>query len=168
MKIELKKWKEENKNDLIRICNSVDRKYLSGRLPYPYTEESADWWYANVVSGDGKNGIFRAISVDGIIVGSISVEMKSDVYAKDAEIGYMLLSEYYGKGITTEASLRICDIAFAELDIERLTGYVCSPNIASQKVLLKSGFELEGLMKRAVCKDGNMYDLYIYGKCKTK
>ncbi len=166
MKLELKKWSEDNKKDLINICNSVDRKYLSERLPYPYTEESADWWYENVVSGDGKNGIFRAVAVDGEIVGSISVEPKSDIYIKDTEIGYMLLSEYHGKGIMTEATRQICELAFAELDIERITGNVCSPNIASQKVLLKNGFELEGIMKKAVYKNGNIADLHIYGKCK--
>jgi RimJ/RimL family protein N-acetyltransferase len=167
MKIELKKWTEENKKDLIRVCNSVDRKYLSGRLPYPYTVESANWWYANVVSGDGKNGIFRAISVDGEIVGSISIEKKTDIYIKDSEIGYMLMPEYQGRGIMTEAVSGICEIGFRELDIERITGYVFATNTASQKVLLKNGFELEGLMKRAVYKDGNISDLHIYGKCRA-
>lgn len=166
MKVELKKWTEENKKDLIRICNSVDREYLSGRLPYPYTEESADWWYENVVSGDGKSGVFRAISVDGDIVGSISIEPKDDIFIKDTEIGYMLSTEYHGRGIMTEATRQICEIAFAELDIERITGNVFAPNIASQKVLLKNGFELEGVMKRAVYKNGETYDLYIFGKCK--
>ena len=36
---------------------------------------------------EGKEGIFRAIIVDGKYVGSISVEKKSDVFCKDAEIG---------------------------------------------------------------------------------
>ena len=90
------------------------------------------------------------------------------IQRKDAEIGYMLMTEYHGKGIMTEATLRICETAFTELDIERITGYVCAPNIASQKVLLKSGFELEGVMKNAVYKDGNICDLHIYGKCKTR
>ena len=44
MKIELKHWTPDLKQDLINICNSVDRTYLSNRLPYPYTEESADRW----------------------------------------------------------------------------------------------------------------------------
>ncbi len=38
--IELQKWTESNKSDLTRICNAVDRRYLSNRLPYPYTEMS--------------------------------------------------------------------------------------------------------------------------------
>lgn len=44
MKIELQKWSFEDKETLITICNSIDRSYLAGRIPDPYTEESADWW----------------------------------------------------------------------------------------------------------------------------
>ena len=44
MNIILKKWDKELKDNLIEICNKVDRSFLSDRLPYPYTEASADWW----------------------------------------------------------------------------------------------------------------------------
>ncbi len=39
MKVELKKITQENKADFVALCNSVDRKYLSDRLPHPYTEK---------------------------------------------------------------------------------------------------------------------------------
>ena len=86
MKVELKKWSLDDKKQLMDICNSVERDYLSDRLPYPYTEECADWWLNMVLEHDGKDGVFRAIVADGKIVGNISVEQKSDVYRKDAEI----------------------------------------------------------------------------------
>ncbi len=167
MYVELKPWTEENKQDLIRVCNGVDRTYLSGRLPKPYTEASADWWYEHVVVNDGKTGLFRAVSVDGRIVGSVSIEPKTDIYQRDTEIGYMLCSQYHGLGIMTEAVRQICALAFACLDIERITGYVCSPNLPSQKVLLKNGFSLEGVMRHGVYKEGKTHDLHIYGKCRS-
>ena len=101
--MELIKWSTDLKQDLIRICSSVDRRYLSERMPDPYTEQAADWWLEMVAEHDGKDGIFRAITVDGRIEGNISIEQKADVYRKDAEIGYMLLTEYWSRGIMTEA-----------------------------------------------------------------
>ena len=98
MKVELKKWSLDDKKQLMDICNSVEREYLSDRLPYPYTEECADWWLNMVLEHDGKDGVFRAIVADGKIVGNISVEQKSDVYKKDAEIGYMLATEEWSRG----------------------------------------------------------------------
>ena len=164
MNVKLVKWSQELKPELIKICNDVDRSYLSERLPYPYIEESADWWLGMVSEHDGKDGVFRAIAVDGKIVGNISVEQKSDVYCKDGEIGYLLLTEYWSKGIMTEAVRQICAEAFSELDIVRITGLVYAPNIASGRVLEKNGFVSEGLQRDAVYKAGKIYDLCLFGK----
>ena len=166
MKVELRDWTPALKQDLINICNSVDRSFLANRLPYPYTEESADWWLGMVSEHDGKDGVFRAVLADGKIVGNITVEQKSDVYCKDGEIGYLLLTEYWSKGIMTEAVRQICDVAFSELDIVRITGLVYAPNVASQRVLEKNGFVREGLQRNAVYKNGQIYDLVLYGKLK--
>ncbi len=116
---------------------------------------------------EGVDGIFRAVMADGKIVGTLSVEQKEDVYRKDAEIGYFLLTEEWSKGIMTEAVRQICEIAFRELDILRITGLVYEPNVASRKVLEKNGFLLEGIMKDAVVKNGSVFNLCIYGKLKN-
>ena len=42
MKIELKIPTMEDTEGLKAVCNAVDRQYLSDRLPYPYTDESAE------------------------------------------------------------------------------------------------------------------------------
>lgn len=166
MNIELVKWSPDLKQELIDICNNVDRTFLSNRLPYPYTEESAHWWLGMVSEHDGKDGVFRAIAADGEIVGNISVEQKADVYCKDGEIGYLLLTDYWSKGIMTEAVHQLCEISFSELDIIRITGLVYAPNASSRRVLEKNGFVQEGLQRNAVYKSGKVYDLCVHGKLK--
>ena len=54
MNVKLEKWTQEFKPELIKICNEVDRSYLSNRLPYPYTEESADWWLGMISEQIGR------------------------------------------------------------------------------------------------------------------
>ena len=166
MNFELLKWSADRKGDLVDLCNSVDRTYLSDRLPNPYTDADADFWLNMVSEHDGADGLFRAISVDGKIVGNITIECKADVYSHDCEIGYMLLTEYWSQGIMTEAAKRICVEAFDTLDIARITGIIYTPNTASQRVLEKSGFVREGVQRNAACKNGKFYDLYIYGKLR--
>lgn len=63
---------------------------------------------------------------------------------------------------------KICQEAFEQLDIIRITGLVYAPNIASRRVLEKNGFELEGVLKNGVLKNGAVYDLCIYGKQKDR
>lgn len=166
MNVELRKCNFADKESLIEICNTVDRSYIANRLPFPYTQEDAEWWLNMGLEHDGKDGVFRLIAADGQVVGNISVEQKTDVFGKDAEIGYLLRTPSWSKGIATEAVRQICELAFEELDIIRITGLVYEPNLASRRVLEKNDFELEGIMKDAVVKDGNVYNLCVYGKVK--
>ena len=73
----LRKWSPTDKAELITLCNAVDRTYLSDRMPFPYTEDDAEWWLGMVSLNEGKNGLFRAITLDGKIIGSVSVERNS-------------------------------------------------------------------------------------------
>lgn len=166
MNIELRIPTEADKEGLKALCNAVDRSYLSERLPYPYTDEDADWWIRMVAENEGKSGNWRVIYADGKLVGNISIEQKSDVYRKDAEIGYCLLTEYWSRGIVTEAVKRICRIAFGELDILRITGLYYEPNTGSKRVLEKAGFVHEGTLKNAVVKGGKVYNLCVMGLLK--
>lgn len=168
MKTELKKWTMEDKESLQKICSSADRRYLAERMPDPYTLEDAQWWLEMVREKDGKDGVFRAVVADGKIVGNISVEKKSDVYRKDAELGYVLQTEQWSRGIMTQAVSQICRIAFEELDLLRITGLVYEPNLASRRVLEKNGFCLEGIMKNAVVKGEQVYNLCVYGKLREE
>ncbi|MDO4265205.1 MAG: GNAT family protein [Eubacteriales bacterium] len=166
MKIELKKWEAADTRALAQICSETDRHFLSDRLPDPYSVTDAEHWISFIQKEEGRAGIFRAIIADGVIVGNISAELKSDVYRRDAEVGYLLSKQYNGQGIMTEALKLLCEEAFRQLDICRLTGLVYAPNIASRRVLKKNGFSLEGILKQAVTKNGETYDLCVYGKLK--
>ena len=156
--MELRYWRLSDKMELMNLCNAVDRRFLSDRLPYPYTEKDAEEWLKMVTNNDAITGIYRAIVYDGKLIGSISVEKKDD----DAEIGYMILNDYSNKGIGTEAVRQVCSIAFKILSLEQITANVFQPNIASIRVLLKNGFKYKGAIPNAVIKDGNVYDLLIY------
>lgn len=166
MDIALRRWTTDDRKVLTDMCNAVERRYLTDRMPFPYTEDDADWWLRMVADHEGTQGIYRAVVVDGQVVGSVSVEKKEDVYGKDGEIGYFLNRDQWTQGVMTEAVRQILPMAFAELDLIRITGLVNAPNWASRKVLEKNGFVLEGIMKQAVVKAEQIDDLCIYGKLK--
>ncbi len=163
MTVSLLKWDGSLRGDLVRICNQVDRRFLSGRMPFPYTESDADSWLAMIAEHDGVDGLFRAVSVDGEIVGTISFEPGTDVYRKSGELGYFLLEKHCSQGVMSAAVSQFCLLVFALLNVERITAYVYAPNLASRRVLEKNGFSHEGTMKRAVYKDGRFFDQDIFG-----
>lgn len=164
--VSLKKWTPDDWKLLLRLGNSVDRTYLADHIPEPYTERDARWWLNMVNADEGKGGAFRMIIVDEEPVGVIFVEQKADVYRKDAEIGYCLMTREWSKGIMTEAVRQMCAEAFSELDLVRITGLVYETNTASRKVLENNGFILEGIMRNAVYKNNHIYNLCVYGKLR--
>ena len=96
--VSLRPWTMEDKEDLARLCNGVDRSYVRNSLPFPYTEKDAEWWIGMTLDRDGKDGVFRAVCLDGKVVGNISVEQGTDVYRCGAEIGYMLDRGVWSRG----------------------------------------------------------------------
>ena len=162
MTITLHNWKTDDKLVLMALCNAVDRTFLSDRLPYPYDEADADWWLGMVAENDGKEGVWRAIVVDGQIVGSISVERMADEERNVGSIGYMILTPWWSKGLGTEAVRQMCGIAFRELALERIIGEVFPENLASARVLEKNGFRLEETKVGAVVKGGRAMDVRVY------
>ena len=161
MIVSLHTWSDNDRESLIVLCNAVDRTFLSDRLPYPYTEADADWWLGMVAENEGKEGAWRAIVMDGQIVGSISVEI-ADENNSVGSIGYMILTPFWSQGIGTEAVRQICGIAYRELAIERIIGEVFTENQASIRVLEKNGFQLEETKVGAVVKGGKTMDLRVF------
>ena len=154
MTISLHPWTLTDKPALMALCNAVDRTFLSDRLPNPYTEADADCWLGMVAENEGKEGVWRSIRADGNLIGSISVERKDGNGRSIGELGYMILTPWWSKGIGTEAVRQMCGIATRELGLTQITATVSVGNRASGRVLEKNGFRLEKTKAGAVVKDG--------------
>ena len=157
MKYKLRKWQ---KNDCESVAKYANNKNIADNLrnvfPFPYTFEDAEWYVNSCCDGDEKTQYCRAIEVDNKAVGSIGVFLLHDVYEKSAEIGYWLAEEFWGNGIMTDAIKQVCKVAFENYDIYRIQAQVFESNIASQKVLINAGFELEGVLKNSIYKNGKL------------
>ena len=169
MNVELIPWTQAKPDDIARIFTDVDRSYLADGLPTPYTREHVEKWLSEeVLPNEGTQGLFRIIRVDGRCVGDVQIRCKEGAYRQDADMGYVLLDECKGQGVMTEAVGRICAEAFATLDILRISARIYAPNIASRRVLEKNGFQQEGVMRRAVCKGEQVYDMHLFGRLREE
>ncbi len=67
-----------------------------------------------------------------------------------AEIGYMLLPEFHGKGIIPEAVNKLITYGFEDLKLHSIEAVIDPENLASEKVLQKCGFVKEAHFKESV------------------
>lgn len=79
------------------------------------------------------------------------------------EIGYMFLSEYHGKGYATEAVQRMMQYAFDEWNFHSLEAVTDPANEASNNVLRRCHFRLEGHFLENEYFNGRFYDSYNFG-----
>lgn len=68
-------------------------------------------------------------------------------HANRCVIGYNLLPQYWNRGYATEITKHLVKHSFEFLDIERIEALALQINTASCRVLEKSGFLLEGILR---------------------
>jgi GrpB-like predicted nucleotidyltransferase (UPF0157 family)/dephospho-CoA kinase len=78
----------------------------------------------------------------------------------DIELAYRLHKRYWGKGYATELAIALIKWGFEHLEITKIVAGAEIENIASQKVLLKAGFDFKGKQKWR--DDGEMFYYEIY------
>ncbi|MFV8466573.1 GNAT family N-acetyltransferase [Flavobacterium sp. LB1P62] len=79
-----------------------------------------------------------------------------------AEIGYMLLPEFNGKGIIPEAVKEAIRYGFEVMQLHSIEALIDPENFGSEKVLQKSGFIKEAHLKENEFYDGRFLDTVIY------
>jgi [ribosomal protein S5]-alanine N-acetyltransferase len=170
MKLTLKRctirpWRLDDAESLTRHANT--RKVwlsLRDKFPHPYTTVDARKFLEATVKIEPITNF--CIEVNRAAVGGIGIHLGIDVHRHTAEMGYWLGEEFWGRGIMTEAVGTFTDFCFHRFSLRRIYAEPFANNPASERVLEKSGFVLEGRLKNNVVKDGRLLDSLLYAKTK--
>lgn len=82
---------------------------------------------------------------------------------KVAEIGYWIAKEHRGKSMGTNAVKVLTNFGFETMGWNRIEAMIDNDNEASKKVVMRAGYEHEGLLRQRVIRaDGNVIDMDIY------
>ena len=79
------------------------------------------------------------------------------------DIGYHIAFDYWGQGYATEATHAIIRWSFENLNLHRIQADCTDGNIASERVLLKCGFKVEGLWRESCWEHGRFVDIKQFG-----
>jgi len=165
--VNLRPWKTEDAPDLAAAINNKNvLDNLRDGIPSPYTQQDAVEYITGALNAEKDSQYAFAITYDGKVVGSICVFRKDNVHRFTAELGYYIAEPYWGKGIMTDAIRQICDFVFESTDIIRIFAEPYASNTASCRVLEKSGFQLEGLLRQNAVKNGISMDMKMYAILK--
>lgn len=112
-----------------------------------------------------KKGIRWGIELKGVpgLIGTIGFNLWSPVH-KRAEVGYDIHPDFWRKGYASEAVAKIVEYGFQEMELTRIGATVFVENEGSSQLLMKQGFEHEGVLKKYMYQNNQAFDVNILAK----
>ena len=136
---------------VVPLTTETDMERVIGKMQAMYSEGRAMRWGIAV---RGQKEIIGTIGFSKIVQGH------------KATIVFALQPEYWSRGFITEAIRVVIRYGFKELGVNRIEAEVMPGNAGSEKVLLKTGFSFEGLLRQWTLWNGIYYDMNMYAVVK--
>jgi ribosomal-protein-alanine N-acetyltransferase len=98
---------------------------------------------------------------NGVILGRANlkdIQQESGI----AEVGYRIGQQYVGQGLATLALAYLTQVAYSQCGLKRLIALVTQENLASARVLEKSGFMQDEHVQNLAMVAGQMRDGYQF------
>lgn len=152
-------------SDLSDVYDYAKRAEVSEFLLwYPHDTTAFTRKYLKIVDSKYKRGEFYDWAVvckaDGRMIGTAGFT-SIDVYNNNAEIGYVLNSDYWGRGLAAEAARAVITFGFEALRLVRIEAKYMTDNLGSKRVAEKCGMREEGILRQSVYAKGRYVDVCL-------
>jgi len=131
-------------NSLVKLANDKAVASMVASIPYPFSEDDAKKWLLQRGScGTDRNGHLFAVNTSNAeLAGVIGIDRQPGGLF---DLGYWLGRCFWGKGYASEATVGLLSWAESELGIKAITADFFEDNLASARVLEKTGFLRTGI-----------------------
>lgn len=165
--LRLRRWRPDDRASLQRHADDAEvARYTSHRFPHPYTEADAVRFLRSQ-QRRRKGELSLAIEVEGEACGGVAAHAGEGVDEHVAELGYWIGRRHWGNGVMGQVVAAFWPLAMRELRLYRLFARVVAENEASARLLQRQGFELEGRMRNAVFKHGQLADSLLFARVRS-
>jgi len=135
-------------------------------VPHNPTEKRSErfvsWMSKLHTRGTGVGWIVK-LRHNNNTIGAIRIN-RIEKKIKCGVIGYELHPDYWNNGYTTEALSALVAHAHETMSLNRLEAWTTVGNSASEKVLIKNGFQHEGTQRAKVWFRDRFWDIHLYGR----
>ncbi len=123
--------------------------------------------YAEDLRTDQAYPFFLFRKEDGALVGGLALANVRRGVAQAGSLGYWVGAPYIRRGYMTAAVRALVPVAFEFLRLHRVEAACIPTNIASIRLLEKSGFRREGYARAYLCINGMWQDHLLYARLGT-
>ncbi len=104
---------------------------------------------------------------DGALVGGLVLASIRRGVAQSGSLGYWVGLPYARRGYMTAALQALIPVAFDILRLHRLEAACIPTNVASIRLLEKTGFQREGYAREYLCINGSWQDHLLYARLNS-
>ncbi|HST47489.1 GNAT family N-acetyltransferase [Jatrophihabitans sp.] len=166
-KLRLEPLTEAHQADLEKLLADAEVLRFT-RLPDPPVPGYAADWIARYRTAreEGRGEAFAAVDSDGTFLG-VALAPHLDRESLESELGYMVATAARGRGVASEMLRQLTTWAFTEHGILRATLAIDVANVASQRVAVRAGYTLEGVLRSSYFKQGMRVDTQVWSRLPT-
>ena len=159
----LRPWAMEDASRVYEICQDQAIQDFT-TVPVPYTRAIAEHWIGTTASTyQSRDKIALAGVRNGEVVLSVSIHGIHE-FDHVGEVGYWVSPSARGEGLAALSVQMISAFAFG-IGFRRLSAITLPENMASQKTLIKAGFEMETVLRDGMTRrDGTQTDAVLFAK----
>lgn len=166
----LRKIEDKDAEIFFRLYSDIKVMRYFGREMFTNFEQAVDKVNLEKSAFDNKEAVRWAVTLkpSDQMIGSGGFWKINKEHFR-AEIGYDLLPQYHRRGIMTEAVKAMIDFGFNRMKLHSIEANTDPENTASNRMLEKLGFILEGKFSENFFFNGKFLDTYtfsIINKCK--
>ena len=148
-RLRLRPMVAEDVDDLLAVF--ADPKVMASFGGTLFDRQQMEGWVQRNLQHQAEYGygLFSVIlKAEARLIGDCGLEHMELDGVPAAELGYDLRSDYWGRGLATEAAAAVRDYAFGVLGLPRLVSLIRQGNLASRRVAEKIGMRPEADITR--------------------
>ena len=167
--IRLRPYRAKDAARVVEVAGAREIADTTISVPHPYPVAAAAEWIARagLEWTAGTGAIFAMeLAGDATLVGSMGLREIDRVH-QQAELGFYVGVPWWGRGYAVAGVRVLLPFAFGVLGLNRVYAHHMVRNPASGRVLEKTGFRREGLLRQRIRKWGVYEDVVLLALLRT-
>jgi ribosomal-protein-alanine N-acetyltransferase len=137
-------------------ADDLTRSSFRRRIKRYFEDQRSDLAYPFFIFRKGDNALVGGLTLANVRRGC----------AQAGSLGYWMGAGFAGRGHMTAAVRAVLPFAFATLRLHRVEAACIPANVASIRLLEKTGFRREGVARQYLCIDGAWQDHLLFARLK--
>ena len=152
--------------EMLMACMQVNIDHLQKWIPWvnpqSHIGQVQEFIHQQMQALEHQEGMMLGIFLGEELIGMAGLQ-DWDHAVSMAELGFWLSKEHLRKGLMSKVLERLVQFGFLDMQLQRITATFPIANVGAHKLLERSGFKLEGVLRHHMLHHGLKTNMVVMG-----